>query len=111
VDTIELKRFSGVFVVGSEIRRLSFDAKDVDEARGICTKWGVGLEGESATLDPTPKMQAPVAYDTATACRLLGGISRTTLYKWLSLGYVCRVPATRRFLITRESIERRCQSR
>lgn len=101
-----LKRFSAVYVSDTEIRRLTFEAKDEAEAKRLATKWGVGIEGETNhTETPTP---LPEAYDQETARRLLGGISRTTLYAELCLGRLERVPDIRRVLITRRSLERRC---
>jgi hypothetical protein len=38
----------------------------------------------------------------------MGGVGRTTIYKELVLGNLERVAGTRRVLITRKSLERRC---
>lgn len=104
-----MKRFSAVHVAGSNIRRLVFEALDEGEAQQFAIKWGVGIEGETKLIDaPAP---LPEAYDQETARKLLGGISRTTLYAELCLGRLERVPGIRRVLITRCSIERRCRTR
>jgi hypothetical protein len=103
-----LKTFSAVFVVAGASRRTFFDAADESEARATCICWGVGLEGEAKRPGAAPE-PLPEAYDAQTARRLLGGVSRTTLYKEIVLGNLQRVPGTRRVLITRTSIEKRCR--
>jgi hypothetical protein len=108
----ELKRYSAIHVSSGEIRRLVFEAVDIVEARKLARGWKVGLEGETPG-DHAGQSAAPIpeAYDQATARRLLGGISRTTLYAELATGQLERVSGTRRVLITRRSIERRCGRR
>ncbi len=103
-----LKTFSVVFVVNGNVRRAQIEAADDAEARATCLRWNVGLEGEVARARYVPEPLAE-AYDSQTARRLLGGISRTSLYKQVAAGNLDRVPGTRRVLITRSSIERRCR--
>jgi transcriptional regulator with XRE-family HTH domain len=101
-----------VYLMEGSIRRISFEAFDLDEARRLATKWGLGLEGES-TEDPiraTHTTIAPAAFDVVSACRVLGDISRTTLYRLLLRGKLERLPATRKVLVTRRSIERFCST-
>lgn len=49
----------------------------------------------------------PESYELDKARELLGGISRSTVYREIHNGLLERVPNTRRVLITRESIEKR----
>lgn len=105
-----LKRFSAVFCVQASIRRVTFEAFSLDEAQGLASTWGFGLEGEaSAEPDRDIRSHVPAeALDVKSACRVLGGISRTTLYRLLVKGQLERLPATRKVLVTRRSIERYC---
>ena len=48
----------------------------------------------------------PVAYTMTEACRLLGGISRTHIYKLIGDGEIRRVKLGRRSLIPASEIER-----
>lgn len=103
-----LKKFSGIYVMAGEIRRIVYEAIDITEAKHLALKWGVGVEGEAVTFENGSPPPLPEAYDEKTARYLLGGISRTTLYAELATGRLQRVSGTRRVLITRRSIERRC---
>lgn len=103
-----LKKFAGVYVADGEIRRVIYEAKDSEEARLLASKWGVGVEGETDAFGGETPPPLPEAYDAKTARYLLGGISRTTLYAELATGRLERMPGTRRVLVTRRSIERRC---
>lgn len=105
-----LKLFSAVFIENGVLRHMWFEAVDESEARSTCSRLGAALEGETARLqvehEPMPEL-----YNAETARRILGGISRSTLYKEIVLGRLERVPGIRRILITRSSLERRCRSR
>lgn len=105
----KLKRFSGIYVAAGEIRRLIYEAKDIAEARQLASKWGVGVEGEAVAFSGESPPPLPEAYDEKTARYLLGGISRTTLYAELATGRLKRLSGTRRVLVTRRSIEHRCE--
>jgi hypothetical protein len=94
--------YSAVYPVAGALRRMWFEAQDENEARDFCVRCGAGLEGEAARKQE--KIPTPEYYDAETACRLLGGISRTTLWKELALENLERVPNTRRVLVTRASI-------
>jgi len=102
--------YQGVYVMSGKVGRLTFEAEDADQAQQLASKWGVGVEGEAAALHSATADAIPEAYDVKTACRLLGGISRKTLYRELILGNLQRIPNTRRVLVTRKSIEKRCRS-
>ncbi len=102
------RKFSGIYVLAGEIRRVVYEAKDLAEARQIATRWGVGIEGEAVAFAGESPPPLPEAYDEKTARYLLGGISRTTLYAELATGRLQRLAGTRRVLVTRRSIERRC---
>jgi hypothetical protein len=98
--------YAGIYIIEGSVRRITFEAANDEQAHNIALKWGVGVEGVStSSVAPAP---LPEVYDAKTACKLLGGISRTTLYKELLAGTLERMPETRRVLVTRKSIERRC---
>jgi hypothetical protein len=105
-----MKRFRAIYLTESCIRKVTFEAPCLDEARRLAAGWGFGLEGEEA--EELPQFQsssfAPEAFDVANACRILGDISRTTLYRLLLRGQLERLPATRKVLVTRRSVERFC---
>jgi hypothetical protein len=45
-----LKKFSGIYVAAGEIRRVVYEARDINEARQLAEKWSVGIEGEAALI-------------------------------------------------------------
>jgi hypothetical protein len=102
-----LAMYAAVYAHRGTVRRVWLEAATEEEAMETCVRWNVGLEG----LASRPKEEPAHAYDEKTARRLLGGISRTTLYKELTLGRLERVSDTRKVLITRESLERRVGQR
>lgn len=57
-----------------------------------------------------PAESIPEAYDLPEAQKLLGGVSRSTIYRDVHKGLLNRVPGTRRVLITRKSIAARIQT-
>ena len=95
--------FSAVYIHNSQVRRLKFEATDIEEAQALAARWGAGVEGEVERADAPP---LPVAYGMTSARQVLGGVSRSQVYVWLTLGRLERLPGTRRVLITRESIEK-----
>jgi hypothetical protein len=103
-----MKIFNGIFAVGGAVRRMTFEADSIEEARTLAAPWGVGVEGETSVLEEA-KQATPEAYDLKTTCRLLGGVSPSTIYREIARGGLERVPRNRRILITRASIERRCR--
>lgn len=100
-----MKNFGGVYVFNGRARRLTFEADDEEEALSISTKWNVGLSGETLPPGVAPA-PVPDVYDLRTAARLLGNISHATIYRWVKLGRLERIPDTRKVLITRQSVER-----
>jgi len=109
-DDCTLKRYRAVYIVQASIRRMTFEAQSLEEAQRLAAGWGFGLEGE-ATEEAAADVRRPVAaeaFDVPSACRVLGDISRTTLYRLLVRGKLDRLPATRKVLVTRRSIERYC---
>ena len=94
-------------ILAGEIRRMWFEAPDEAEAKGLAVRFGAGLEGLASR--PEVAKPLPEAYDAKTARLMLGGISRTSLYKEIILGRLKRVAGTRRVLITRSSLELRCR--
>ena len=87
-DHLLLRRYRAIYLAESSIRQVTFEALCLDEARRLAAAWGFGLEGE-ATEEPSRSPQcaiAPEAFDVASACRIMGDISRTTLYRLLVRG-------------------------
>jgi hypothetical protein len=101
---MSLSTFSAVHVEAGQIRRLWFQAAGEPEARELCVKLGLGYDGPSSGPE-THTTPSPEAYDEKTTRQLLGGVSRSFLYRELVAGRLERVPNTRRLLITRSSIE------
>lgn len=108
-----MTRFSAVFGVRGQLRRMSFDAETLEEAQLLAEKWGVAVEGEARE---TPANSAPAllpeGYDWQTAGKMIAapdGLSRATMYRLVAAEELDKVPGTRRFLVTRESIERYCR--
>lgn len=106
--SVKLRLWSAIYVANGVLHRMNFEAGNEAEAREFAIRCGAGLAGE-ATRSESRSEPLPVAYDAKTARRLLGGVSRSSLYKELVLGRLERVPGTRRVLITRSSLEQRCQ--
>jgi hypothetical protein len=100
-----MPRYCAIIPVRACLRRIFFDAADEDDARLVAASCNAGLQGEALTPNPAPA-EPPIAYDQRKARELLGGISRATLYNWVAVGKLERVPDTRRVLITRSSLER-----
>lgn len=100
-----MKRYMGIYIVAGTIRRMTFEATDLEDARQQADKWGVGVEGEAVDVEPVHPTE-PTAFNLEDAKRLLGGIGRSTIYQMLYDGRLERVPGVRRVLITRRSIER-----
>jgi ribosomal protein L34E len=103
-----LTTYAAIKVRNGTTRRMTIQAVDEAEALALCVECGAGLEGIAPSQNAE---EVALAYDEKTARRLLGNISRTTLYKELHAGRLERVPAPRRVLITRASLERRLKQR
>lgn len=101
----ELKRFSGIYLADGQVRRMTFEAVDLEDARQQASRWGVGVEGEVPEGGPV-KQVPPELFNLKDTQRMLGGISRAAVYQLLTLGELERQRDTRRLLITRRSIER-----
>lgn len=112
-----MTRYAGVYVTDGGVRQVTFEAASPDEAKQLAQKWGVGVTGEARETPASGGASAiPEAYDEETAGKLLTGnpekpLSRSSLYRLVAVGALERVPGTRRFLITRSSLERYCQGR
>jgi hypothetical protein len=107
MNTGTLKTYSAVYLDSGAVRHLWFEAEGPAQAREKCLQWSAGLEGEANR--PAADSPLPAAYDATTSRRLLGNISRTSLYRMLIRGDLERLPHNRRLLITRSSIERHCR--
>jgi len=106
-----MKQYSAICADHGLIRRIVFEASTSEEAQRLAATWGFGLEGEAmSTGAPLVVTATPEAFDEESARKMLGDISRTTLYRLLLRGKLDRVPATRKVLVTRRSIERFCST-
>ena len=94
--------WSAVLPVNGKPCRLLIEAETEEEATLIASKANSALEGPAIR----PKIPEAQAYGCKEAQRLLGGVSRWTLYRWIALGRLERVDGTRKVLITRRSLER-----
>ena len=97
-----MKTFAATVAVSGRAQRIVFDAQDDTAALRIATACNAALVGECESPAALPE-----AYNEKDARRLLGGVSSKTLWRWCALGYLERLPKTRRVLITRQSIEAR----
>ena len=61
--------------------------------------------GLNPAARPSDSLPPPAFYNEKSARAMLGGISRTSLYRELIRGNLIRVPGMRKILITRQSIE------
>lgn len=102
----ELDTYAAVHVVGGEIRRVWLEAPGEPDAREFCRAHNLGYVGPQDRPDRAEP--APEAYDEKAARKILGGISRATLYRMLIRGDIARLPG-RRLLVTRSSLERHCR--
>ena len=77
------RSYRAVYVAESSIRKVTFEAFSLEEAQRLAAVWGFGLEGEACgDADNTHgNTVGPEAFDVMNACRILGDISRTTLYR------------------------------
>lgn len=112
-----MTRFAGVYVKDGAARSIHFEATSFEEAKQIAQLWGVGVSGEvpASTSACVAHVAMPEAYDEVSAGRMLSGnpakpLSRSSLYRLVAVGKLDRLPGTRRFLITRQSIERYSRS-
>lgn len=105
-----MMKYSAIYVDAGMIRKVTFEAENLEEARRLAAKWGFGLEGEAQPEigRPEERVVNPDAFDSKDSRRKLGGISRTTLYRLLARKKLSRLPDTRKVLVTRASIERYC---
>jgi len=83
---------------------MTYQAADMAEAMALASRWGAGVTGEVVAQGWTAEVP-PSAYPWREAARQLGGVSRSQIYAWVTLGRLKRLPETRRLLITRESVE------
>ena len=95
--------FAAVYVEAGTVRRIWFESASPEAARAFCVRYSFGLEGPATR--PSDSLPTPAFYNEKSARTLLGGISRTSLYRELIRGNLVRVPGMRRILITRQSIE------
>jgi hypothetical protein len=102
-----MKTFACLRIEGGIVARLWVEAESEASARELCVRCGFGFVGLSeqprATAQPVPE-----AYEAKTASAILGGLSRSTLYRMVIRGDLDRFPSTKRLLITRSSLERSC---
>ena len=96
-----MREFFALVPVAGRLVRIQFGASDERDALNVAAACNGGLAPGGG--EP---IQEPVAYDVKKARELLGGVSRATIYNWLAVGRLERVPGIRRVLITRTSLER-----
>jgi hypothetical protein len=112
-----MREFAAMVPVGGRLVEIRFDALDERDALSVAVACHGGLVPDGAVpsggaavpgwrLPSGRSAPEPVAFDITRAREILGGISRATVYAWLALGRLERVPGTRRVLITRSSLER-----
>jgi hypothetical protein len=107
-----MTQFGAVVIIDGKARRVILEAADEEEALSITHRLGIGLDVTQPVDRPMVERQArPEAYDEDTTRKLLGNISRTTLWRLIVRGKLERVPSVRRVLVTRKSIERFCACR
>jgi hypothetical protein len=107
-----MTKYAGVFVTAGGVRQITFEAENAEEAKQLAQRWGVGVTGE-AREHAAEVREEPQSYDEKTAGVLITGnpekpLSRASLYRLVAVGSLTRVPSTRRFLITRKSLEAYC---
>jgi hypothetical protein len=101
--------FSAIFTHSGKAHRITLNAANAVEAQTLATALGCGLEEEAKIVSTDHAAPVtPEAYDEKTARHMLGGISRTSLYRLIVRGKLERVKGTRKVLVTRRSIERFC---
>lgn len=100
-----MRKFTAIHIRDGGIRRITIEAKDDGEAADIAKAWGIGIEGE-AQNDFVAQEPEREAYPIDIAGKLLGNLSRSTLYRELAAGRLERKPGIRRVLITAASIKR-----
>jgi len=98
--------YSALVPCRGRLIRIWFDAVSEEDALSVAQACHGGLEGPSPA--PAPEQ---LAVPIKKARELLGGVSRATIYNWLAVGQLDRVPGTSRVLITRSSIERAAAQR
>jgi len=103
IVSVPFPAFSAVYVDAGTVRRIWFESACDEAARAFCVRHGFGLEGPATR--PSDSLPPPAFYNEKSARTLLGGISRTSLYRELIRGNLIRVPELRKILITRQSIE------
>jgi hypothetical protein len=100
------REYTGIYVSNGRVRRVRFEAENEQEAISLAKAWNIGLQGPAQDLEVRPA-PLPEAYPLSVAQKLLGGISRSSIYRDLHAGRLERMPHTRRVMITRRSIEAR----
>lgn len=99
--------YTGLYTREGRIHRMTFEAVNDETAASLAREWNVGLEGKTELPNVKEPLPLPESYPLEVAQKLLGGVSRSTIYREIHLGLLDRVPNTRRVLITRQSIEAR----
>lgn len=102
-----LATYRAIYILQGEVRRATFQAATPAEAKSLAKSWGMAFEGAETALPPGRTEPGPTeACNREEACRQLGGISRTHLYRLLCRRKLKRLGDTRRVLVTLESIRR-----
>lgn len=99
----DLRRFSGVYLKAGQMRRITFEAADLEDARQQAEHWGVGVEGEAGPIQP-PSTVEKQTYTMEEVMATLQ-VSRTTVKRLLWRRKLKRIAGVRKVLVTRQSLE------
>ena len=108
-----LAKYSAQYIAAdASIRAIEFEAKGPEDARAFAATHGFGLVATPPVaadrLQKSTGTEEPAAYDLKKAQWLLGGASRTTIYRLRARGQLKQLKGTKKILITRASIQAYC---
>ncbi len=108
----KLRQFAGLYLKSGSIRRLTFEALSIEEAKEVAAGWGIGVEqeiGEGMTADPppadspeTPEALTCTVWETVALLKL----SRSTVYRLIAREVLRPLPGIRHKLIPRDQVAR-----
>lgn len=102
------KTYQALHIADAAIRKVTFEALNLEDARHFATKCGFGLQGEvppNNGQSNVVQFERADAFDVPQTCHKLG-ISRSSLNRLLKRGILSRLQDTGKVLVTRRSIER-----
>jgi len=107
-SSLHTKTYKAIHVADGNIRQLTFEALDLQDARQFAAKLGLGLIGETPVIISQPNVvqfERADAFDVRQTCQKLA-ISRSSLNRLVKRGKLSRLPDIGKLLVTRRSIER-----